>query len=135
MLKLKDIQGPHTIRVSVPSTGNAASTGGAALGTVPFDATVTAVKFVPAAGVTGDATNKATVTLTNRGQAGAGSTAVAALTTTADMTAWSASAITVSATAANLLLTAGDNLSWDKTVAGTGVVIPAGVVEVTLQAR
>lgn len=137
-MKLKDIQGEQILMAThVASTGNAASTGGQAVGRVPFRAVVTAVKFIADAAVTGATGDAPTLTLKNRGAAGAGTTAVAAkaFITGEDMVAFAPEDITVSATAADLLVAEGDVLSIDKTVAGSGTVIPAGTVVVYGKAR
>jgi hypothetical protein len=137
-MKLKDIQGEvKLMEAHVASTGNAASTGGQAVGRVPFRAVVTAVKFIADAAVTGATATEATLTLTNRTGAGLGSTAVAAKSfiTGEDMVAFAPEDITVSGTAANLDVAEGDVLTIDKTVTSTGTLIPAGTVVVYGKAR
>lgn len=135
-IKNQDIQGDHVIRMKVPSTGNAASTGVQVVARAPFACTVQSITFTPDSGVTADATNNATLQVTNR-TTGAGTTSVASVTTTTGfgMTAYTPATIAVSATAANLNLAAGDVISLDKTVGGTGVIIPAGLVEIVVRAR
>lgn len=137
-MKAKDIQGEiKLMETHVASTGNAASTGGQAVGRVPFRAKITAVKFIADAAVTGATATAATLTLTNRGGDGLSSTAVAAkaFITGEDMVAFAPEDITISGTAANLLVAEGDCLTIDKTVASTGTLIPAGTVVVYGTAR
>lgn len=137
-MQQKHIQGEQILMSThVASTGNAASTGGQAVGRAPFRAVVTAVKFIADAAVTGATTDAPTLTLKNRGAAGAGTTAVAAkaFITGEDMVAFAPEDITISATAADLLLAEGDCLSIDKSVAGSGTVVPAGTVVVYGKAR
>jgi hypothetical protein len=91
---------------------------------VPAEAcTVKAVKLVDITGITGHTTNYATLTVYNRGSAGTGSTSVAARATSGTantITAKSAWDVTVSTTAANLVLAAGDCITAALTEAGTG---------------
>lgn len=135
-IKNQDIQGDHVLRMKVASTGNAASTGVQVVARAPFACTVQAITFTPDAAVVADATNNATLQVTNR-TTGGGSTAVASGTTTTGngMTAFTPWTPSLSGTAANLNLAAGDVISIDKTVGGTGVLIPAGLVEITVRAR
>ncbi len=95
-----------------------------------FTGKVTAVSYVPEAAATGDNTNARTFTLVNKGTAGSGTTVIAtlALTTGVNLVASDEKAATLSATAADLLVTAGDVLAWVSTATGTGVVDPGGAV-------
>lgn len=105
------------------------------LGEAQFDGTVTRCVYIPSASITGANTNSRTLTLQNRGQAGAGTTAVAtlALTSGVNATADDAKALTLSGTAANLVVVAGDVLSFESVHTGTGLADPGGqvVVEIT----
>lgn len=137
-MQVKHLQGERVLtEAKIPSTGNAASTGVQVIGEVPFRAVVTRVTFTPDAAVTGATTDAPTLTCTNRGTDGLGTTAVAAkaFITGEDMVAYDAEDITVSATAANLNVAEGDVLSLNKTVAGSGTVIPAGKVTVYGKSR
>lgn len=98
-----------------------------------FTGKVTAVTYTPEAAATGDNTNARTFTLVNKGTAGSGTTVIAtlALTTGVNLVAFDEKAATVSATAADLLVTQGDVLAWVSTHTGTGVVDPGGSVKVT----
>jgi hypothetical protein len=99
----------------------------------PFDCTVTKVEFVPVAAITGANTNTRSVTLFNKGQAGAGTTTVATLQFDSGVNASASDekAITLSGTPANLVLAAGDTLLWRSLHIGTGQTDPGGLVRVT----
>lgn len=100
----------------------------------PYDATVTAVKYVPNTTITGAATNTRKHDLLNKGQDGSGSTNAASLqyNNGVNAPAFDAKDITLSGTAANLAVVAGDVLAFASTHVGTGLADPGGTVEVTL---
>lgn len=108
---------PVTIAAGVPET---------TLGEAPFDATITEVSIVAEANMTGATATARTLTVYNRGQAGAGTTVVATLAfiTGVDLVANDKKALTLSAVAGALNLTAGDVLECVETVASTGTVRP-----------
>lgn len=116
---------------AVPTAGNDDDT---VLGQAPFACTVTSVQYVPEAAITGADTNSRTVSLVNKGQAGSGTTTVAslALTNGVNASANDEKTITLSGTAANLVLAAGDTLQWRSIHVGTGITDPGGVVRVTI---
>lgn len=103
---------------------------------VPFAGSVSSVSYTPVAGVTGaNSPASRTLGVTNKGQSGAGATSVAslALVSGTNLTAFDEKAITLSVTAANLVVAAGDILSLDSTaVGGTGLADPGGVWEVII---
>lgn len=124
----------HTMRVQV----DAAAVGVdfvAELGESPFAGTVTRVAYIPAGTITGANTNSRTYTVTNQGQAGAGTTNVATLAMVSGVNATGDAAKTVplNGTAANLVVAAGDTLTFESTHIGTGIAEPGGtaIVEVT----
>lgn len=98
--------------------------------------TVSAVSFTPEAAVTAHASNYRTYRLVNKGQAGAGTTVIASFATdtvvTDDLVAFDEKSITLSATAADLVVAVGDILAWDETYAASGVASPGGRVEVEI---
>lgn len=101
----------------------------------PFAGTVSLVEFIPEADITGAATNFRTFRVVNKGTDGNGTTVVASLAfSSSGVTAsdFDSKAITLSATAANLVVAEGDVLAWDETVAGTGLATPGGKVRVTI---
>jgi len=96
----------------------------------PNKAQIVSAAFVPSAAVTANATHYSVYTLT-RYTAGATATTVATRSWAAtDSVAETAEAMTLSATAANLLLAAADTLSVVKTHGGNGLVIPDGLLVV-----
>lgn len=125
------------LTVPVGAVGTAGNDLDSVAAVVPFNATVTAVQYVPAAAVTGAATNNRTISLVNKGQAGSDSTSVASLTFANAVNAAAATpkAVTLSATAANLDVTAGDTLLWRSIHNATGITDPGGFVRVSLSRR
>lgn len=126
---------PHvrTIEQDVPAVATATSTNTTAL-EAQFQGTVTAVTYVPSAAITGAATNNRTVALVNKGASGSGSTTIATLTFASGTNASAnvETAVTLSGTAANLVVAAGDVLQWQSTANGTGLADPGGLARVTL---
>ena len=88
---------------------------------------VTAVKLVPATAITASATDTVTVSVQNKGAAGTGTTEVASFAfdtaTTDDVAAFDEKALTLSGTAASLVVTAGQILSIKKAVAAAGQIV------------
>lgn len=127
----------RVIEADVPAVSTAGNDDDSVLAQAPFDCTVTAVEYVPEAAITGAATNNRTVSLVNKGQAGSGTTTVASLTfdNGVNATAYNERALTLSGTAANLNLSAGDTLQWRSIHVGTGITDPGGVVRVTVTRR
>jgi hypothetical protein len=127
-------EAPYT---SSRHVATAAVSGGADANTpvfvAPFPATVTSVQYVTPSAITGADTNSRTVSLINKGAAGSGSTAVAtlALTSGVNTVAYVPKAITLSGTAANLVLAAGDVLNWNSLHVGTGIADTGGLVVVS----
>lgn len=106
------------------------------IGEAPFAGTVTAVTYAADAAVTGAASPASrTVSLINKGQSGAGTTVVASLALLGgvNLVAFDEKALTLSATAADLVIVAGDILAWSSApVGGTGLVDPGGLVDITV---
>lgn len=96
----------------------------------PAAGTVTAVSYATITAVTGANTNTRSVTLVNKAVAGTGTTAVATLQfdSGVNTTANVPKTITLSATAANLVVAAGDMLQWQSTHVGTGIADPGGLL-------
>jgi hypothetical protein len=107
--------------------------GSQVIGEAPFDGAITSVKYIPNAAITGANTNTRRVAVTNRGQAGAGTTEAAALQFNAGVNGvkWDAKAITLIADPAADVV-AGDVLTFDSTAPGTGVADPGGLVIVEI---
>jgi hypothetical protein len=96
--------------------------------------TVTAVTYTPSTVLTGADTNSRTVVLVNKGAAGSGTTIVAtkAYTNGVNAAADVPNAVTLSGTAANLVVAAGDVLVWQSTHVGTGLADPGGLVHIEI---
>lgn len=103
----------------------------------PFTGKVAGVTYTAIAAVTGAASPASrTLSLINKGQAGAGTTVVAslALVSGVNLVAFDEKDVTLSATAADLVVTAGDILEYrSAAVGGTGLVDPGGTVSVTFE--
>jgi hypothetical protein len=101
----------------------------------PYDGVVSGVTYTATDPVTGAASPASrTLTLYNRGQAGAGSTVVATLALVAgvNLTANDEKALTLSATPANLVVAAGDILDFESLhIGATGLVDPGGLVTIS----
>ncbi len=136
MLSEHDIPGTRYKDGYFPGHATAASTVEQVLFRAPFACTVTAVDFTPNTTQTGADSTYASLVVYNR-TTGAGSTVVASLdfTSGVDLTALTPKTITLSATAADLNLAAGDVIAAAKTVASTGRALPAGSVRVSFKAR
>lgn len=130
-----EIGGTRTHQAQVLAMGTAGTDVTQSVWRVPRNATVQSVKFVPDAAITADGTNNSILTLTNKGT-GAGSTAVASRSWAAtNSSAATEETFTLNATAANLAVTAGDNVALVKTHGGTGLILPSGRVFITYIAR
>lgn len=107
------------------------------IGEVPFDATVIGVSYTPEAAMTGDNTNKRVFTLVNKGQSGSGTTVIATLDmiTGVNGVAFDEKPMTLSVTAADLLLVAGDILAFVSTHVASGIADPGGLVQVTFDQK
>lgn len=122
------------IEADVPSVGTAGNDDDTIVGKAPFAGTVTAVEYVPEAAITGAATNNRTISLINKGQSGSGTTVIASLNfgNGTNATAYDERALTLSATAADLVVAEGDVLMWRSLHIGTGITDPGGLARVTV---
>lgn len=119
--------------VTVAATAAGADASGSYV-VAPFDGTVTAASVITATALTGANTESRTVQLHNRGQAGSGTTLVAskAFTAAVNAAADDETALTLTATAADLVVAAGDVLEFTSLhVGATGLAGPAFVGRVT----
>lgn len=123
----------------VPAVGTAGNDAETVIGKVHFDAagsagTIDSVEYIPDSTQAGANTNSRTVTLYNRGGAGAGTTVAAelALTSGVDLTAYVPKTITNSGTAANLVVADGDVLAFKSLHVSNGIADPGGLVRVTI---
>jgi hypothetical protein len=136
MPQLKELRGDLVFPIAVAGQATAATVDEFTAFVAPFNLTITAVKWVPAAAIVANVTNFFTLTLRNRGAAGAG----AALPAQRSYAAVNSSAnvsenVTLSGTAADLLVAAGDVLTVEKLVTGTGLAMPDGTVQIHAQVR
>lgn len=114
-----------------------AANGTTIVGEAPFAGVVTGVVYAPEANITGAASpDSRTFTLINKGQDGNGAVAVATLAMVGGVNAldFDEKAITLSVTAADLVVAAGDVLAFVSTAVtgGGGLVDPGGLVKVTI---
>lgn len=121
------------LQTTVPALG-AAVAGDQTLGEAPFAGTLTSASFTPEANITGDNTNKRTLTVVNKGADGNGTTVMATLdfVTATNANDFDELAFTLSATAANKVVAEGDIIAVVEAVAGTGLANPGGLVQVEL---
>lgn len=102
---------------------------------VPFAGTVTGVNYIADTTLTGANTDSRTLSLINKGQAGLGTTSVAskAFVSGTDGLSFARTVITLTATAADKAVAAGDVLAFkSQHVGSTGLADPGGTVEVTI---
>jgi hypothetical protein len=105
------------------------------IGEAPFAGTVTAVTYAPNSTLTGANTDSRTLAVVNKGTDGNGTTSVASKAFTSGVNAndYDETAITLSGTAANLVVAEGDVLAFTSThVGSTGLADPGGRVAVTI---
>lgn len=128
MSQVKELRGTLYASLYVPSQATLGTDDNWPLWYAPNKVKVTGVTFVPSAAITANGTHYSVYTLT-RYTAGASGTTVATRSWIAtDSVAETPEAFTLSATAANLVLAAGDTLSMVKTHGGNGLVIPDGAL-------
>jgi hypothetical protein len=94
----------------------------------PFAGTVTGVSYVPVAAITGANTNSRTLSAINHFQNGAGSTAVAtlAMISGVNAAAFDEKAITLTASATDKVVAAGDIIELKSLSVGSGIADPGG---------
>lgn len=123
---------PIIVQADLPAAA-AAAVPETPLGEAPNDATVTQAYIVAEAALAASDSLARTLTIYNRGQAGAGTTVVATLTTTIAGGSWVANDrkdFTLSAVAGALTIAAGDVLECVETVLSTGTARPNSEVTV-----
>lgn len=133
MTTLNEIRGDIVQTFAVPGQATAGTADEWSGFVCPYDAEVVAVKWVPAAAVTANGTNYAVLSLRNRGTDGNGSALIASRSYIAtNSVAFDSDDVTLTA---NVNVAAGDVVTFEKVNAGTGLVIPDGVVQVHLRWR
>lgn len=134
-MQLSEIRGDLVFTIAVAGQATAGTADEFAGVVAPFNLKITGVKWVPAAAVTADPTNYHTLNLRNR-TTGAGTALPASRSYAAtNSVAFVAEAMTLSSTAADLLVAAGDVLTVSKVNTGTGLALPKGTVQITAQVR
>lgn len=129
---LKDLLGNHKVTTKLPTDlATAATVDEIVAFRAPFNATVTAVRYLPAAALTGVTATEVTLAVKNRALDGLGTTEIASLSfiTTVDAVAFDEKTITLSGTAANLDVLEGEVITIEKTVTSTGLALD-GTVEI-----
>jgi hypothetical protein len=99
----------------------------------PLKCVITSVNFVPSAAITADGTNYSVYTLTKYTAGASGATVATRSWIATNSVAKTPEAMTLSGTAANLLLAADDTLEIVKTHGGTGLAIPDGLIVIRYQ--
>lgn len=124
----------QTLTATIDAAAANADSSGAYI-TAPYAGTVTVAEIIAAAAITGADTESRTFQLHNRGQAGIGTVLVAskAFVNAVNAVADDATALTLSATAANLVVVAGDVLEFTSLHIGTtGLAGPKAQGRVTI---
>lgn len=130
-----DIPGTWIERIHTPAMTGATADYELPLLKAESNLKIVGANWVPSAAVTHDATNFTTIAVRNR-TTGAGAALPATRSYAAtDSVAQVAEAMTLSATAADLLVAKGDVLTVQALHSGTGVVVPAGAFELFYQYR
>lgn len=134
-MQVAELSGDLVFTVSVPPTA-AGTAVEVPIVRPPWAATVTSWVWIPGAAITANGTNFFTLTARNRA-AGAGTVTPATARSYAATNSVSTTpeALTLSTTASDLQVAANDTLTAHFTHSGTGLAIPAGLVQVTLKLR
>jgi hypothetical protein len=137
MTQLAEISGDHTFRIVLPVAMAAAGTDDEYPGfTLPWNGTITGAKWTPLAAVTANGTNFTTLSLRNRKADASGSVLPASRSYAAtNSVAFVPEQLTLSSTAADLSVAAGDHITAQRVHTAAGLVVPAGVIEVTVKVR
>lgn len=138
MSQLQNLSGDLTQVVRIPAEDTAGDADTWSLFEAPNDIEVVGVAVIFDEDVTGAADNNFALAVRNEGTDGTGSTAVTDTTTYAsgtDATAQVPEDLTVSSSAGAADVDAGEVVSLVRTINGTGMASPAGVVQVTYRNR
>lgn len=135
-MQITELSG-DVFQIALPFAGAAAGTPlEVAAFVAPANLSVSGMKWMPGAGITANASNFFTLSLRNRGAAGSGTALPASRSYAAtNSTAWVNESCTLSGTATDLLIAAGDSLTVQKVESGTGLTCPAGIVVLQLRYR
>lgn len=135
-MQIKELSGDFVFPIVVAGQATAGTVDEFTGFVAPFNMKITAVKWIPKAAIT--ANGSAYFTLTVRNRKGDGSGAVQPATRAYSATnsaAFVPENMTLSATATDLNVNAGDHLTIEKLVTSTGLAMPAGTVQVHAQVR
>lgn len=123
------------ILTRVPGQGTAGTDSAWVVGRAPYAGVVSGVSYTTDAAITGHASNNRTLSLINKKLDGLGTTSVAAVTTDGSnsFVAADEKALTLSGTAANLVVAEGDVLLFDSNANASGVIDPGGLVRVLIE--
>lgn len=135
MATYKEMRGDIPVEIFLPY--QAANTTGGVAWYVPWNLTITSAVLVPSAAITANGSNYLTVSFFNRGAAGAGTAqwATARAYSSVNSVKATPETLTLSATAADLSLTAGDVVQVEIAPTGTGLIWPGGTVYVVARRR
>jgi hypothetical protein len=136
MPQVKELSGDLFFPIAVAGQATAGTGDEFTALVAPFNLKITGVKWVPTAAITANGTNYFTLTLRNRGAAGSGTAVPASRSYAAtNSSAFVAEDMTLSATAADLNIAAGDVLTVEKLVTASGLAMPDGTVQIHAQVR
>jgi hypothetical protein len=123
----------QTITIAIPARAQAVD-GTQTLGIARFIGVILSAKYVPAAAITGADSDSRKVAIVNKGQAGAGTTEMAALTfaNTVNGVAYDSKDLTLSVTPANKVTAEGDVLAFVSTHLASGLADPGGYCEIVI---
>lgn len=137
-MKHQDLAGDLKVSAYIPGQATAGNADSWPLLVADRPIEITGVRWTPAAAVTGAVTNNFALAAQNKGTAGAGTTAVTATKTYdngVNGVAHDGEDLTLTATEADRRLATGEALVLVRTVNGTGLAQPDGLVEVKYRYR
>lgn len=132
MSQTQENRGDQFAQATIPAEGTAGTADEWCVWQAPYNAVITAAQWIPAAAVTGVATNNFALAINDF----TSTTTVSSTKTYANGTnsvANTAEALTVAAAGVNVA--AGDVITLKRTVNGTGLASPAGSVRLTYRWR
>ncbi|MFG3709208.1 hypothetical protein ACGF7U_31380 [Micromonospora sp. NPDC047670] len=133
-VKFDELRGDITYGVTVPPTA-AGTAVEVPIIRLPFAALITEILWIPSAAMAANASNYATLTVRNR-QAGAGNIAIASRAYNAGNGMANVPEVLAQAGSNETLMpAAGDVLTAHFTHTGTGLAVPAGLVQIKLRIR
>jgi len=136
MPQLSEIRGDIHTNIAIPFMPAAASNAGGIGFKAPFKCQIQSASLIWSAAITGANTNNFTVSFFNR-TTGAGTVAWAtAITYASGTNATKATpiALTLSSTASDLVVAAGDFIAVELSTTGSGLLCPGGVCDVIVRA-